>query len=408
MIKNKNIPKLRIPEFKEEGEWEKKRLEDFCQFFLGLTYTPQYVSSGIPFLSVKDITNGYISFNNTKYISKEEFNSSTSNAKPQKGDILFGRVGTLGQPIVVDFDVDFCIFVSLGFIRLGNDVFNYFLKYWMESLFFENQIRRQIAGSSQKNLNVGWLKKFKINLPSLPEQTKIADFLSAVDKRIDLLSNKVSQLEEYKKGAMQKLFSQEVRFKEDNGEEFPEWEKKRLGDLLIKSHIKVGKNSSQYEIVSSTTRGLFNQKDYFNHQVASKNLSNYKIITKGNLVFSPQNLWLGNININEDFDQGIVSPSYKVFKINPVNSTSKYIKYIIKLPYMMCEYDSCSEAGASIVRRNLNLDLFFNIKCNLPSLPEQTKIANFLSSLDTKIELATKELNKTEEYKKGLLQQMFI
>jgi type I restriction enzyme S subunit len=194
-------------------EWNDANLESIGNFYLGLTYTPEYVNEGVPFLSVKDIRGNLISFENTKFISHEEFKNSTENAKPKKGDILFGRVGTLGNPIVIETDLAFCIFVSLGYIRVKNNINNKFIMHWMNSDFFEKQVETQVAGSSQKNLNVGWLKKFKILLPSKIEQEKIAEFFDCVDSELMLLKNKLKELKQQKKGLMQKLLTGEVRVK---------------------------------------------------------------------------------------------------------------------------------------------------------------------------------------------------
>jgi type I restriction enzyme S subunit len=202
---------VRFKGFNEE--WAETKLENIGNFYLGLTYTPEYVKEGIPFLSVKDIRDNKLSFGNTKFISREEYISSTDNAKPKKGDILFGRVGTLGNPIVINTDKEFCIFVSLGYIRVNENVLNRFISHWMNSIYFEKQVETQVAGSSQKNLNVGWLKKFKIYLPNREEQQKISDFLDMVEQEINLLKNELEELKLQKKALIQKLLTGQVRVK---------------------------------------------------------------------------------------------------------------------------------------------------------------------------------------------------
>ena len=194
-------------------KWKETKLENIGNFYLGLTYTPKYVEEGIPFLSVKDIKENNLSFDDTKFISREEYISSTDNAKPKKGDILFGRVGTLGNPIVINTDKEFCIFVSLGYIRVNENVLNKFIMHWMNSIYFEKQVETQVAGSSQKNLNIGWLKKFKISLPNREEQKTISDFLDTVEQEIRLLKNELDELKLQKKALMQKLLTGQVRVK---------------------------------------------------------------------------------------------------------------------------------------------------------------------------------------------------
>lgn len=198
--------------FKDENgeeypEWEEKHLDSIVKISLGLTYTPTYTKNGIPFLSVKDISNGKICFDNIKYISEEEYLNATNNAKPKKGDILFGRVGSLGNPVIITEDKELCIFVSLGFLRVTDkNVNNTFIMQWMKSDSFIKQIESKIAGSSQKNLNTGWLKMFNLNIPTIPEQEKISNVLLKFDYKIEKEQEKLEALNTWKKGLLQQMF----------------------------------------------------------------------------------------------------------------------------------------------------------------------------------------------------------
>ena len=185
-----------------------RTVDSVAEIYLGLTYTPQYVEKGVPFLSVKDISSGTINNSDIKYISQEEYDSCTSNSKPKKGDILFGRVGTLGCPIIINDNIDRCIFVSLGFLRLKtNDLSAEIIKYWMLSDDFKNQINKKIAGSSQKNLNTGWLKKFVIRYPKdIKEQEKYLKVANTLDKKLKLEMVYLEKLIKQKKGFMQNMF----------------------------------------------------------------------------------------------------------------------------------------------------------------------------------------------------------
>ena len=164
--------------------------------------------------------------------------------------------------------------------------------------------------------------------------------------------------------------------------------------------------SNQYEALSSTNRGLYKQSEYFNKEIASSNNTGYKVLRINQIVFSPQNLWMGNINLNSKFKVGMVSPSYKIFDVD--GAVIGFIANIIKSPRMMFEYAQASEQGASIVRRNLDIDSFLNIKIDMPNNDEQQKIADFLAALDDKIKLEEAKLASTTEFKKALLQRMFV
>lgn len=283
-----------------------------------------------------------------------------------------------------------------------------FIELIVTSKNFQQRALKYEEGTVIKRQSVKpeYLLRLNINVPELKEQQKIAAFLSSVDEKLQQLTKKKSLLEDYKKGVMQKIFSQELRFKDDNGNNYPDWEEKKLGEVLVEVNQKTT-ISNEYEILSSTMKGIFKQGDYFKRDIASKDNTGYKILRKNQLVFSPQNLWLGNINLNLTYDIGIVSPSYKIFSFSKDVELS-YFKDLLKTPKMLHEYIQASEQGASVVRRNLDMSSFNAIKLNLPCLEEQQKIANFLSAIDEKISLTNIQIDNTKVFKKGLLQQMFV
>lgn len=172
----------------KEG-WEERKLGDIAKICIGLTHTPKYTDSGVHFVSVKDISNGQLNLDDTKFISKEEFDSMPSGAKPQKGDLLFCRVGTIGKPQILRTDTPFGIFVSVGFLRINNEILTEYLKYWMDSSLFGKQVDENVQGSTLKNLNTGWLKNFIV---PIPPQKKI----NCIVERLDALSENIRKYEE--------------------------------------------------------------------------------------------------------------------------------------------------------------------------------------------------------------------
>lgn len=201
LIKEKVIKKEKpLPEISEEEKlfelpkgWEWVRLGDITKIYLGLTHRPEYVDKGIPFLSVKDISGGKILFENCKYIEENKFNSMPIGSKPIKGDVLFGRVGTLGKPSIVDIDFPFGIFVSLGFLRPFIIDMNKYLKIFMESQLFFDQIHKNVSGVAQVNLNTGWLNNFVIPLPPLEEQKRIVAKVDTIMNYLDELEKQINQ-----------------------------------------------------------------------------------------------------------------------------------------------------------------------------------------------------------------------
>lgn len=185
-----------------------------------------------------------------------------------------------------------------------------------------------------------------------------------------------------------------------------EIEKIPLKNILVEQNNKTSKNN-EYEILSSTSKGIYLQKDYFNKQAASDNNVGYKILKKNQLVLSPQNLWMGNINVNTEYNIGIVSPSYKIFNISN-NVNIDFFNYWIKSPKALFEYKISSEQGASIVRRNLNMDLFYEIIVDLPRGKLQNKVGKIIKLLNLNIQYNEFLLQKLSELKKGLMQNMFV
>ena len=409
-------PKLRFPEFEEK--WNSIKLGDLMTFKNGVNASKENYGFGYKFINVLDIINNNIITNDIIIgevsITEKEFEKNIV----QYGDILFQRSSEtreeVGQSNVY---LDETPATFGGFVIRGKSISEYnslYLHYLLKTSKARLEITTKSGGSTRFNVGQETLSNVIIKISSsLPEQQKIADYLSTIDTKINLLEEKKAQLSLYKKAMMQKLFSQEIRFKpvlsgvegEDNGNDFPEWEEKRLGDVLIEKLEKSTVNN-QYEILSSTVNDIFLQKDYFTRDIASKDNIGYKVLKLNQLVFSPQNVWMGNLNVNTKFDIGLVSPSYKIFDFK--NVSVAYFKYFLKTPKMIKEYLISSEQGASVVRRNLNLDLFKQIKLLIPSVKEQQKIADFLSAIDASIEKVNEQISQTQSFKKAMLQQLFV
>jgi type I restriction enzyme S subunit len=398
MEKSKNIPSLRFPEFEEN--WRINTLGELIKIKSGnspSTFT--LLENGIyPFIKVEELNNcsKYQSLsrfysNNKKYLI-DEF----SVIFPKRGAaILNNKVRINVCPILMDSNM-------MAITPLKGKINYEFLYYKI----IKEELYKIADTSTIPQINNKHIEPYKIIYPSLPEQTKISSFLTAVDDKLQALKQKKTLLEKHKKGLMQKIFSQELRFKDDNGNGYPDWGVTKLGEILIEKNEKTS-SSGQHRILSSTAKGLFNQDEYFTRDIASKDNTGYKILRKYQLVFSPQNLWLGNINVNMNFEIGIVSPSYKIFSFDEKFTIAEYCQYFLLTPKMMFEYEQSSTQGASVVRRNLDMDKFLSIEFLLPSIDEQTKIATFLSAIDDKINHCQAQIEKMEVWKKGLLQQMF-
>lgn len=281
---------------------------------------------------------------------------------------------------------------------------NFLQSYLNESIDFFKYCMLQKQGGSRTYMYFGKLKDFVAHLPCLPEQQKIAEFLSTIDTVIAKQKETVSAWEERKKGVMQKLFSQEVRFKADDGSEFPEWEKKPFGDIVSEFKVKT-KVENEDTLLSCAINGVFLNSELFGHQRGQSNIG-YLKIKKGTLILSAQNLHLGNANVNLRFEHGIISPAYKTYDI--VGCSAEYMSQWVKWDMTKQFFYNATTVGASECRRNVDWNMLYSQLFAVPCLAEQQKIADFLSSLDEVIEKQKATLAAWEELKKGLLQQMFV
>ncbi|WP_353485971.1 restriction endonuclease subunit S [Apilactobacillus xinyiensis] len=398
--KSARVPRLRFKEF--SGEWEKKKLGDISlkssvknddvHFTNILTNSAEFgvIKQSNFFDKViansKNIDSYYIVRNND-YI----YNPRVSKYA-KFGPIKRNKLGEDGivSPLYYVFTIKN---INLNFLDSYFDTSNWY------RFMYENG--NSGARSDRISIKDSYFQQMPILLPILKEQEKIGNFFTKLDRLIELQTKKVEQLKQLKRGYLQKMFPQKgetlprLRFVGFSGE----WEEKKLGDCL-KEFSEKSKVENQHPLFSSTTTKI----ELRHGKTTGSSNKGYKIVKHNNLILSPQNLWLGNININS-LGTGIVSPSYKTFNI--VNLNILFCKFFIKNNYMIQQYKLSSTQGASIVRRNLDIDSFYKIKFLCPNPLEQEKIGNFFANLDKKIKLQEKKLSQLQEMKKGYLQKMF-
>lgn len=407
------IPKLRFEEFSSKNEVYV--FEDIFSFSTGKNIKQNEASPDfeIPCVRYGELYHMYgeviSKVVNRTNLDKSELSFSEGN------EILMPSAGEdpldIGSASALTIK-DVAIGRTINILRPLNEKL-YLQKY--VSYYINEKLRKKIStlakGSSISNVYNSDLKKLKIPLPALEEQEKIASFLTSVDTKIEQLTKKESLLKEYKKGVMQKIFNQEIRFKADEGSEFCDWEEKMFGEVFIRVVTK-NKENNQNVLTISAQQGLINQKKYFNKSVSSKDVSGYYLIEKGNFAYNKsysKGYPMGAIKKLNNYDKGVVSTLYICFKINNENDSNFYEKYFDS-GFLNKELHKIAQEGArNHGLLNMSVVEFFNdMKIPAPSIEEQIKIANFLSEIDTKLGKTQKQLEQTKEFKKALLQQMFV
>ena len=332
----------------------------------------------------------------------------------KKGDILLARTGaSTGKSFLYhpkDGKLFYAGFLIKAHVLPSSD--DYFIysqtltdRYW-------KWVKTASMRSGQPGINANEYASYSFAVPSLPEQRKIADFLSAVDAVIAAQQAEVDAWEQRKKGVMQKLFSQEVRFKADDGSEFPAWESATVGELFTFVTEKNKDGHINNVITNSAESGLVPQREYFDKDIAvDGNTKGYTVIRKGDFVYNPRKSTsapFGPFNIYERNEVGIVSPLYTC--LTPYDDEmAPYLAWYFKTnrwhPYIVTHG---AQSGARHDRVGMTVALMEGIPVLLPSLPEQRKIADCLASMDEVIQKSKGELAKWRKLKKGLLQQMFV
>ena len=400
--KTLNVPNLRFPKF--SGEWMKTTLGKIGETFNGLTgKRGSDFGQGSPYITYKSIfDNSKIDLSRVEYvtITDAERKKQTQN-EVQYGDIFFTTSSEtpdeVGMTSVLLDEVKDCYLNSFCFgYRLNSitDVLPEYMRFYLRS----NTIRRRLfvlaQGSTRFNISKGEVMGLTIKLPGTAEQRKIAQLLTMIEDRIATQIKIIEKLESLIRGISNNLLYSE------SGTPV------RLGDILSERSERT-KVNNQHEVLSSTVQGIFSQREYFSKDIASENNVGYKVIRLHDVVLSPQNLWMGNINYNDKFDIGIVSPSYKIFSIADCYD-KRFVAAMLKTHRALYNYMLVSEQGASVVRRNLNMEAFEQLVFKMPPIDKQQEIGNAISALQSRLELAVRTKTAYEKQKQWLLTEMFI
>lgn len=274
----------------------------------------------------------------------------------------------------------------------------YLYTFMLSDLFLKQAISCSMRTKMPK-VNQNELSKFKVILPNEKEQLLIVNILKLYDIKINCLKDLILVKKKYQQSLIQKLITGKYRLPGFN----KEWIKIKIKNIIDELSEKTASNN-EYEILSVTKNGILKQSEHFNKQIASDDNTGYKILRRDNLVFSTMNLWMGSLDVLEKYDVGIVSPAYKIFDFNKNFMIPSFGKFYMKSSHMIWIYNINSEQGASVVRKNLDMEGLMNTNIKIPPIDEQTAISKILSIAGTEIELIEKKLEQTKLEKKAMMQ----
>jgi type I restriction enzyme S subunit len=387
------LPKVRFKDF--HGEWPLFKLSELSEIYDGTHTTPNYQKSGIPFYSVEQLTGD--DFSKTKFISKEVFEKENKRVKLERGDVLMTRIGDIGTAKYIDWDVQASFYVSLSLIK-AKKIDGLFLSQYINSAIFQKELhQRSIHVAFPKKINLGEIGECHVRMPENAEQKKIALFLSLLDKKISVLVQRYKHFIQYKKGISQKLFNQDIRFKDRNKKDFPEWKQRRLEEVAI---------------------CLDNRRRPVNEAERASMI--------GDIPYWGANNVMGYVN-DYLFDETIVllaedGGNFKEFSSKPIANLSKGKCWVNNHAHVLIGNSLCtteflyySLAHKDITayvsggtRAKLTQGEMLKIPIITPSIEEQEKIVQFFTCLDKKIRTIDAQIELIKKYKQGLLQLMLI
>lgn len=417
-----SVPKLRFKEF--DGDWSETSIGKLTKYFKGYAFKSEsYKESGRRIIRVSDLGRDSIKYDNDAIFLDEVESSNYKDWMLKKDDIVITTVGSkphlidsaVGRPIYIKNNEEGLLNQNLLVLRpINQEVEPYFIfSQLLDNKYLTHIETIQRGNANQSNITVKDLQEFKVFSTSKIEQTQIASFLSAVDEKISQLTQKHELLSQYKQGMMQKLFSQQLRFKADDGSDFGEWEEIKLGDIAS----KVGSGSTPRGGAEAYTEDgiIF---------IRSQNVNNNQLLLD-DVVYIPEQThkkMSGSKVVANDILLNITGASIGRSCVVPMNFTEANVNQhvcIIRTPNdnpRFIQSFLASKDGQDLIdshqtgsgREGLNFQSIRSFTLNRPCLEEQTQIANFLSAIDQKIEVVAQQIEQAKLWKKGLLQQMFV
>ncbi|HCG7073293.1 TPA: restriction endonuclease subunit S [Vibrio parahaemolyticus] len=424
MTEQMNIPKLRFCDF--DGSWHHYSIKETISALIDCEHkTAPYVDAqDYMVVRTNNIKNGSLLMDDMKYTSKEGFEEWTKRAVPSYGDILFTREAPAGESCLVPKNSRLCLGQRMVLLQIDQSVMNsMFISQLLLSPKVQNTINSYCIGSTVTRINIADINRIDFDIPILLEQQKIASFLSKVDEKITLLTEKKDKLTEYKKGVMQQLFNGKweeqdgqlvfipptLRFKADDGSEFPDWVESRIGDL---GHFYYGKSAPKWSVTPEATIPCVRYGELYSKfngtvdQIYSKtSIPKEKLkFSKGGEVLVPR--------VGED-PLDFAKCSYLPFSDVAIGEMISVFNTKEDGQFIATYFGAtCQKKFARLVEGGNVSNLYFryleDVSVCIPSKNEQLKISDFISKVNIKLELLDKELLKAKEWKKGLLQQMFV
>lgn len=402
---------LRFPEFSDELKTHQLgSLLDITS--ASRVHKDEWTESGVPFFRSSDVVSHYKGLSNRKaYISRELFERlSEKKGSPKKGDLLVTGGGSIGIPFLVSTnDPLYFKDADLLWFRSKDRVNSAFLYAFLLTPTFKKYLTKITHIGTIAHYTVEQAKATPIKLPTIPEQKKIAAFLSVVDEKLAALEAQLKGWRTCKRGMMQDLFSQRLRFKANDGSNYPDWEQKRLGKI---AQFKKGKGISKADINASGEQKCIRYgelyttyREVIDTVVSSTDTPPTKpVLSQGNDILMPTSdvTPTGLATASALSESGVILGG-DVLIIRSEKILNKWFAF-----WVAANTQKIMRLVSGATVYHIYGSDMATIRLSLPTVPEQQKIADALSAIDAKIDALTGRLEATREFKRGLLQKMFV
>jgi type I restriction enzyme S subunit len=419
-------PKLRFKEF--DGDWNQVKISDYSNTVTSGSrdWAQYYSDKGDKFIRMTNLVRDgiYLDLSDLRFVDLPKDSNEGKRTSLQSGDILISITAELGKLGWINSDLGTAyINQHTALVRMNENVDSKFVAYTLSTEKYNNKLNNLNDSGAKAGLNLGTIRNFELTIPQKKEQTKIASFLSSVDEKISQLNQKHELLSQYKQGMMQKLFSQQIRFKTDDGGEFGEWEKLKFADsfnfyqtnsysraLLSEvgeiMNIHYGDIHSKFSTLFDVSKEVV---PFINGEVDTSKISSEQYLRVGDLVIADASEDYKDIGKTIEvihLDNSKVVAGLHTYIARPIKQCAMGFNGYLMQTFEVREQIKTLATGISVLgisKTNLG-----KVELKIPCLEEQTKIANFLSSIDQKIEKVAQQIEQTKQWKKGLLQQMFV
>lgn len=401
-----NVPELRFPEYSEE--WEKKRLKDISKI------NPKLMNefpSEFDYIDLESVYKGKI--NKVSRVTNENAPSRAQRVA-QRGDVFFQTVRPYQQNNFVFLDDRYSTVVSTGYAQIRSNMNSFYIYNLLLTSTFLNKVLINCTGSNYPAINSNDLGNISIRISTNEnEKQKIGDFFSKLDCQIELEEQKLAKLEEQKKGYMQKIFSQELRFKDKNGDDYPEWMETNIrntfdnkGGTALEKEFD---NNGTHKVISIGSYSMNSTYNEQNIRINKNEFTEKYLLNEGDLAMvlndktKEGNIIGRSIYIDED-DKYIYNQ--RTERLIPVTGNNhKFLWYLMNSEQFRKKIKQMMQGATQVY---INYNSIKDLSIYLPILEEQNKIENFLGDIFNIIKNQSDKVELLKRRKKGFLQKMFV